>query len=85
MSFSSAKGLFITVLKRLVAAAKSFGTVQKAAEQQVVQVIRLAPEVYEDFEKNLARPGNPRDGVEAAYLLGQQSVLQALRGKLVTR
>lgn len=89
MSSSSAKGLFNWVLKLAGRLAKSFGTVQKAAEQQpiehVVTITRLTPEVYEAFEKNLPQPSTPKDGTEAAYLLGQQSVLKQLRAKLVTR
>lgn len=93
MNSSSAKGLFIRVLNRLKAGLKSFGTVKMAAhtaiqqqDQQVpVYIIRMDREVYEKFEKGLPSPGTPKDGVEAAYLLGMQAVLKQMREKLVVK
>lgn len=51
-----------------------------------IQVHRLTKEAYEQLEKQVANPGvnSNTTPVEAAYKLGVQAVLQALRKGWVT-
>ena len=88
MNSSSVKGLFIRVLNRILGRPSNFGTVKSVAPVAIQQqtpkyIIRIDREVYERFEKGLPHPGTPKDGVEAAYLLGMQAVLKQMRERLV--
>lgn len=59
-----------------------------AEAPQVRFITRLSPEVYRKFEASLPRPFLDRNigdsGCDAAFKLGIQYVLQALRMDLVT-